>query len=414
MNGTALVGWRPSPNERGTIDLIWSCLLVIFTAVWTVIHLNLPAKNDGLRTVLVRQMRWIIFAILAPDMVTLYSGAHWVSAKRSVLQMLSLGHKNWTLEHAFYADSGGFWLDSTDYPSFPVKASSIYYLVKENYIPCPSMTKEEIWDKSKADKFAKGFALVQSGWLVLQSITRAVEGLPISQLELFTLSFVISTIMSYFFWLHKPQHVAVPTTLQFDSNRGTMATVLRKAGADAAELFTDTPLDFIEKPLQIWKRRRMLQCFDLQERPLQRIPNDAITPGGMNWLEFMLVLVPSMIHSAIHLIGWNFHFPTRIEQYLWRAASLVLAGGLPVSVGVELLLQSIGFRGQPSFLWIWVKPELKEKGWRYRAIDVWAVFVVCCMVLARLCLIGEVLASLRVLPEGVYRTVDWTGFIPHV
>ena len=119
MNGTALVGWRPSPNERGTVDLIWSCVLVIFTAVWTVIHLNLPAKNDGLRTILIRQMRWIIFAILAPDMVTLYSAAQWVSAKRSVLQMLSLGHKNWTLEHAFYVDSGGFWLDSTDYPSFP-------------------------------------------------------------------------------------------------------------------------------------------------------------------------------------------------------------------------------------------------------------------------------------------------------
>jgi hypothetical protein len=136
MNRTALVGWRPSPNERGTIDLVWSCLLVIFTAVRTVIYLNLPAKNDGLRTILVRQMRWIIFAILAPDMITSYSAAQWASAKRSVLQMLSLGHKNRTLEHAFYADSGGFWLDPTDYPSFPVKASSIYYLVKENYIPC--------------------------------------------------------------------------------------------------------------------------------------------------------------------------------------------------------------------------------------------------------------------------------------
>jgi hypothetical protein len=65
MNKKALAGWTNSLNERSTIDLLWSCLLVIFTSVWTVIHLNLPAKNDGMRTLFTRKRRWMFMAVLA-------------------------------------------------------------------------------------------------------------------------------------------------------------------------------------------------------------------------------------------------------------------------------------------------------------------------------------------------------------
>ncbi|KAH6667957.1 hypothetical protein B0J14DRAFT_676103 [Halenospora varia] len=415
-NQTTFVGWTEMPNRRGTIDIIWSCLLVAFTSVWTVLHLNLPAKNEGVRTVVARKFRWVVMAILAPDLVTLYSSAQWKRARESVQHMHSLGHTNWSLEHAFYADSGGFWLDSPDYAPFPVASATILHLVKENYIICPSITKEEIWDKSKADKFAKGFALVQSIWLVFQSIARTTQGLPISPLELLTIAFVISTIMSYFFWLHKPQNTTVPTILTFNSNTSTLATVLREAGPQAAQPFTDTPFDFVEKPIQYWKRRPMLQHFDLKRRPLQRLPNDTIMPGGskMTWWEVMLTLGSSVLHSTIHLLGWNFEFPTPIEQILWRVSSLTLASGLFVMLAVERLLLLLGFRGQPCWIWIWVKPELKQGGWKSQVIDVWGAFVTCCLVIARLFLIGEVFASLRALPEGVYQTVRWTNFIPHL
>jgi len=417
MDKTVLAGWTNEPNERGTINLLWSCFLVIFTSVWTVIHLNLPAKDDGRARVLARKLRWVAMAILAPDLVTLNSAAQWRRATDSVLEMQKLGHNSWTLEHAFFADSGGFWLESSDYPAFPVTAASVYYLVKENYIPCPSITKEQIWDKSKADRFAKGFALLQSFWMVMQSIARTTEGLPISPLELFTLAFVVSTLMSYFFWFHKPQNVAVATTLRLNSSASSIATVLREAGPQAAHPFADTPLDFIEKPLQVWKRRPMLQRFDLKQRPLQRLPNDTITPtiiSDMRWWEVTLVVGPSIIHSAIHILGWNFVFPTRIEQYLWRAAALTLASGMPTFLVGEKVLRAMGFQGQKSLVWIWVMPELKQKGLKYQIIDVWGVVITCCMVMARLCLIGETLASLRALPKDVYRTIHWTGVFPHV
>lgn len=417
MNETSLVGWTLSPHKRGTIDLIWSCLLVIFTATWTVIHLNLPAKDEGFGTRLSRKLRWATLAVLAPDLVTLTSAAQWKSATDSVLHMHNLGYKTWTLEHGFYADSGGFRLVSSDYPDFPITAASIRYLVKGGYMECPSITRDEIWDKSKADKFAKGFALIQSAWLVLQTITRASQGLSISPLELFTIAFVVSTVMSYFFWFHKPQHVSVPTYVKLSSGDGSIATILKEAGDKAATPWTDTPFDFIEKPLQIWKRREMLQRFDLQERPLQRLPNDTVTPDrlvDMGWRVKVLIVGPSTLHSIIHLLGWNFVFPTRIEQNLWRVASLILTCGLPVTLIGERILRAVGCGGQPSLVWIWVQPEQHEEGKRNQIIDAWGVFVAAWMVVARLYIIAEVMASLRGLPADVYTQVDWTTFIPHV
>ena len=42
-------------------------------------------------------------------------------------------------------------------------------------------------DRSKADAFTKAFALIQSGWLITQSIARAARGLAITELELATM-----------------------------------------------------------------------------------------------------------------------------------------------------------------------------------------------------------------------------------
>jgi hypothetical protein len=91
-----------------------------------------------------------------------------------------------------------------------------------------------------------------------------------------------------------------------------------------------------------------------------------------------------------------------------------LASGMPTFIVGEKVFRAMGFQGQKSLVWIWVMPELKQKGVKYQIIDVWGVVITCCMVMARLCLIGETLASLRALPKDVYRTIHWTGVFPHV
>jgi hypothetical protein len=62
----------------------------------------------------------------------------------------------WTLTHAFFADMGGFVLEASDLKSpLPLDAEQVFYLVKEKYINYPTIPKEEIDDKNKADGLAR-------------------------------------------------------------------------------------------------------------------------------------------------------------------------------------------------------------------------------------------------------------------
>lgn len=119
----------------------------------------------------------------------LFAIGQWASAKRSVADMADLGFKEWSIVHAFYADSGGFMLQARDSPPFPVTAKQVHYLVQKKYMQMPEITRKEIWYKSKgsydrgtlcvicskltrdvADRFAKTAACLQTGWFIVQII----------------------------------------------------------------------------------------------------------------------------------------------------------------------------------------------------------------------------------------------------
>lgn len=60
----------------------------------------------------------------------LFASGQRASAKRSVAEMQELGCSNWTMVHAYYADSVGFLLHPEDAVSFPVTAKQIYYFTQ--------------------------------------------------------------------------------------------------------------------------------------------------------------------------------------------------------------------------------------------------------------------------------------------
>ena len=204
QNGSFLIsekyGCVDQPSERGTIDIIWGCLATLFVCVWVMLHLNVPAKDDSDWTLFLRRTRWLTVAVLAPELVMLFASGQWASAKRSVGEMEASGFGGWSMVHAFYADSGGFVLQARNSVSFPVTARQVHYLVQTKYITMPAITKAEIWDKSKADRFAKYIACFQAGWLVLQVAARAVQHLPVTLLELSTVALISCTGATFFFW----------------------------------------------------------------------------------------------------------------------------------------------------------------------------------------------------------------------
>ncbi len=235
------------------------------------LHLNVPAKEDTTWMLFLRKLRWLCLTILAPELLMLFASGQWASAKRSVAEMGRLGYSNWSLIHAFYADSGGFLLSARDSTPFPVTAKQVYYLVHKRYLQLPAITKEEIWDKSKADKFAKTIAGLQAGWLVAQVMARALQQLPITLLELSTVALITCTGATFFFWFYKPLNVDTPTILSMDLS---IAEVLLLAGDEASTPFRDTPLDFVEPQLYTSSQMPLRHWWGVQQRPLPRIPND--------------------------------------------------------------------------------------------------------------------------------------------
>lgn len=360
----------------------------------------------------------------------------------------------------------GFHLQCSDCAPFPVNAKTVHYLVSHNYIELPDLTTDEIWDKSKADSFAKGAVLFQGAWLVIQSIAREAQGLPITPLELFTLAFVVSTVMSYFFWWRKPQNVTTNTTLMCDYST---ARIRADAGFPSGG-WEHTPLDWIEMEGRRWTRRKSFSHFGLgtaqepakdeeshhsqlhdkatspastiatepgqSRQPVQRIANDAILPSVLSPKVYAGLVIPSMIHSCIHLLGWNMDYPSNAEKQLWRASTVALAVMSCIAVGVVRMLAIIGYRGRYNLVFVWVNTESCQSGTETRkpqggrgrrcfasvaafakaltAAEIFLTLATLTLVLARLYIIVEVIISLRSQPEGVYLALEWLDFLPHV
>lgn len=271
------VEWVEQPGQRGTYDIIWSCLLLLISSTWTVLHINVPADHETYRDIVCRKARWAVFCLLAPEMLTILSGLQWKSARHSVQLMSSLENAGgWTVVHGFFADSGGFLLCPLDTPPFPVNSRAIHYLVQQKYIAMPAITQAEIEDRSKADIFVKTVACVQGGYMIAQCIARPVQHLEVSFLELSTVAYVVCTAVTYLMWIHKPLGVEKAVRIEMHTR---MCQVLLDAGQDGAKPYEDTPMDFIEQPgWRAWRRRpRFAHWGGLSRRPIDRVPNDYVT-----------------------------------------------------------------------------------------------------------------------------------------
>ena len=77
-------------------------------------------------------------------------------------------------------------------------------------IDFPTVTAEEIEDRSKADGFSKMIALGQTLWFVAQCITRRSQHLDLTLVELLTLSLAVLNGLMYFLWWNKPLDVRCP------------------------------------------------------------------------------------------------------------------------------------------------------------------------------------------------------------
>jgi len=145
--------------------------------------------------------------------------------------------------------------------------------------------------------------------------------------------------------------------------------------------------------------------------------------------------VVAAVFGALHCIAWNFHFPSHIEQLLWRIGSLTitLIPSVPlvfyalalfvllVVVSIALLLDFLdgryGFHiSIPS---ISLPQSVKNVlGAVAMTLLVIIVFLggagLVAYMLARLLLLTQAIMLLRKQPESAFYAINWTNFLPHI
>uniref|UniRef100_L2G741 Uncharacterized protein n=1 Tax=Colletotrichum fructicola (strain Nara gc5) TaxID=1213859 RepID=L2G741_COLFN len=377
--GADIVGWTPGPETRGTLSLVWSCVITIFACTWTVLHLNVPGRDEKPLAIALRKAKWMAINMFFPEFI--FSKAvcdlrlaldelrdfeeNLLSLKKSSdclrldpseststenIQKSPRRRKvpvrwrtiqTWTIVHSYYAQMGGLLHPS---PTKPYQGSAkdqsydpIYYCLTGSKLtsryrwnlnqPPPLdnliLRDRDVKDKSKADWLLKTIAVFQIAWLILGVTIRGIIGLPITQLEIATVSFAVMAMLTYAANWWKPKDISQPTILQKFRGRSEVEV---QSGSQ-----TQSFMRWIWSPAKAADEARIVQ-------DVSRVPNDVVSMEGHAPYMIVLMTFSSLAFGALHCLAWNFEFPSRTELLAWRVASLVAAVLPATTLGISLLL----------------------------------------------------------------------------
>lgn len=422
------------PNVRSTLDIVWSCLGVILLSTWSILNPSVPPRihsrtwRQRLRKTLWlvwRKGRWMLVALVAPEFILGETLELRMGARERVKEAQDIAQEDrieWTLTHAFFAQMGGFWLkfpeDNAASSELPKRIEQFYnkqkrlfrgmgsthwrpHKVHSTYVAqvlsrlsdirsrenasrlcgniwvldahqlylarkfgiifhLPKVSEDDIADRSKSDGLVKLLALAQILWLVLQLIVRAAQGKPSSQVEIMALAYAGCAAVVYGLLWSQPKDVSQPIL------------VLAERSPSEEEL-----VQIAEEGPGVWSSDHYA------------MPNYAssftLAPRDLEWNGTM---TGAIIFGAIHLIAWNFDFPTSVDRWLWRVSSLVMTGVPTLAITAKSLLK----------------------------IDVsgfWFIVTSFLLVISRLVLLVETFRTLYYLePEGYLQT--WASNIPSI
>ncbi|KAB5550018.1 hypothetical protein GE09DRAFT_1241929 [Coniochaeta sp. 2T2.1] len=440
-NQTILHGWQRSGTDRGSIDIIWACVVTIVLCCWVSTHPNVPGVNDKRHHRFVDKFNLACIGLLGPDFLVVFAMGQFANARRSVklfAEHPGLGKgREWTLAHGFFADMGGFHLTSPDYPEgFPVTSEQVFYLVKHGHIEYPSLTKEDIKDMSHVDTLSKVIVVWQVTWFIITELVRVSKGLPMTTLELTALSFSFMMVVTSLVWYHKPTITRpVVISTKADTTVEDIRTMARSTTYPGLpQQWFRSPLYFISGPRLfsdvIWAYYKELSFLahcpifgrQIKTNLWDRIPDDLWLPISDPWMWFF-----GGVHFSVSFFGGIFILSNEIRylQGSRRPPKAVDAehgrdNFFANCDGVELLpkantvdrmsgrLQTLLDRASRR-LDSWTNlsptgdPEMRLRWWR-TLVPMWVVTLF--YPSARLYIFIEDFISMRSQPQGIYVTVS--------
>jgi len=130
-------------------------------------------------------------------------------------------------------------------------------------------------------------------------------------------------------------------------------------------------------------------------------------------LLFGIILpVVAAIFGALHCIAWNFHFPSDIEQLLWRIGSLTITLTPPASACIAFIIIFLVDKDYHLSLRQCVGTVMTDMLWAIVAFLGGAALVA--YMLARLLLLTQAIMLLRKQPESAFYAINWANFLPHI
>ncbi|KAF2006515.1 hypothetical protein P154DRAFT_600371 [Amniculicola lignicola CBS 123094] len=227
------ISWFSAPNLRGTWDIIVSCVLTLTICVWSALHLNVPVEGSTLLQRNFRRTRWIILGIFAPEVVVSSAFAQYLTARwlrREILEdskyrkangidlspSLEQQLQEWSITQCYFAVMGGVTIQASDalFDSSPRLSFTPEGIRLLSFLGrLPQIREAQIQDKSKADGLAKTLVIIQAGWMIIQTIARLAQHLPVTLLEINTIGHVLCALVLYLLWWSKPLEIKDPLIL---------------------------------------------------------------------------------------------------------------------------------------------------------------------------------------------------------
>ncbi|KAK3334219.1 hypothetical protein B0T19DRAFT_148375 [Cercophora scortea] len=229
--------WVPSPNSRGTINILWSCIVTLIACVYTALHLNIPASNErGTARMLLRKAQWVVMTLMAPEIIlyvalmqfiearALMKGLRVVLKKEKAMRPINADEDMINMKYCFFVVMGGLQVSIDDiYPSeyvrgttvrvphiVPLSTDGVMLLAECGHLEALVVPPAKIEDRSKANIIQKALVLTQVGWMALQCIVKKAQGYPISLLEIHTFVHVVCAVALYTLWVEKPLDIREP------------------------------------------------------------------------------------------------------------------------------------------------------------------------------------------------------------
>jgi hypothetical protein len=119
------------------------------------------------------------------------------------------------------------------------------------------------------------------------------------------------------------------------------------------------------------------------------------------------MVVAGTIFGSVHLIAWNFHFPTLIERLLWKLSAVYLAAALPVFYVFAFIFERFGLL-KPFF-----SNPVPLSTFMNLVSKLMVSLPMLSYVVARLCLLVLVFRCLFFLEPNAFVTT-WAKEVPHL